>query len=107
MAEGQPPTRGPQRQVARRIRLASPAVLIGGREIRMRARTARWVAGCAAAGSVALMAGAQVVNISIPVAGFVLASRRPANRIGWLALTTGLCLGLSRFGSSYGVLALV
>jgi hypothetical protein len=49
----------------------------------------------------------QVVNISIPVAGFVLASRRPANRIGWLALTTGLCLGLSRFGSSYGVLALV
>jgi hypothetical protein len=109
-----------------------PVALIGGREIRMRARTALWVAGCAAAGSVALMAGglvlayagrhlvpagltnwdfsdvfAQVVNISIPVAGFVLASRRPANRIGWLALTTGLCLGLSRFGSSYGVLALV
>ena len=98
----------------------------------MRARTAQRVAGSIAAGSVALMAGglvlayvgrhrvpagltnwdfsdvfAQVVNLSIPVAGFVLASRRPANRIGWLALTTGLCLGLSRFGSSYGVLALV
>jgi hypothetical protein len=98
----------------------------------MRARTAVWVAGCIAAGSVALMAGglalaysdrhlvpadltnwgfsdvfAQVSNISIPVAGFVLASRRPANRIGWLALAAGLCLGLGRFGSSYGVHALV
>ena len=98
----------------------------------MRARMAWWVAGGIAAGSVALMAGglvlayvgrhlvpagltnwdfsdvfAQVQNISLPVAGFVLASRRPANRIGWLALAAGLCLGLSRFGSSYGVFALV
>ena len=86
----------------------------------MRARTARWVAGCAAAGSIALMAGAlalayvdrhlaasgltnwdftdvfaDVVNMAVPVVGFVLASRRPANRIGWLFLVAGLALGLS------------
>jgi signal transduction histidine kinase len=98
----------------------------------MRARTARWVAGCIAAGSIALMAGGlalayadrqlvparvtnwdfsdvfgQVTNMAVPVVGFVLASRRPANRIGWLALAAGLGLGLSRFASSYGLRALV
>ena len=81
----------------------------------MRVLTARWVAGCIAAGSIALMAGAlaleyvdrdllpasmtgwtfdnvsqQAVNLAVPVVGFVLASRRPANRIGWLFLTAGL-----------------
>ena len=98
----------------------------------MRARTAGWVAGGVAAASIALMAAAlvlayvdrhrlsasltnwdfsdvlaNVVNMSIPVMGFVLASRRPANRIGWLALATGLMLALSRFGSAYGVHGLV
>ncbi len=98
----------------------------------MRARTAGWLAGSIAAGSIALMAGglalayvdrhrlsasltnwdfsdvlAGVVNISLPVMGFVLASRRPENRIGWLALAAGLLLGLSRFGSAYGVHGLV
>ena len=98
----------------------------------MRARTAGWVAGGVAAASIALMAAAlvlayvdrhrlsasltnwdfsdvlaNVVNMSIPVMGFVLASRRPANRIGWLSLATGLMLALSRFGSAYGVHALV
>ncbi len=98
----------------------------------MRARTARWVAGGVAAGSIALMVGglalayvdrnrlsasltnwdfsdvlAGVVNMSLPVMGFVLASRRPGNRIGWLALAAGLLLGLSRFGSAYGVHGLV
>jgi hypothetical protein len=33
-----------------------------------------------------------VVNMAIPVMGFVLASRRPGNRIGWLALAAGLTL---------------
>ena len=79
----------------------------------MRALTARWVAGGVAAGSVALMAGGlaltnwdfsdvfwQLSNVAVPVMGFVLASRRPANRIGWLALAAGLALGLSRFASS-------
>jgi signal transduction histidine kinase len=90
------------------------------------------VAGCTAAGSVALMAGGlalayadrdlvpasltnwdfsdvfgQVSNVAVPVMGFVLATRRPANRIGWLALAAGLGLGVSRFASSYGLRALV
>ena len=98
----------------------------------MRARTARWVAGCAVAGSLALMAGGlilayldrnlvpanetnwdfsdvfgDVVNIALPVMGFVLASRRPGNRIGWLALAAGLTLGLRSFADQYAQRALV
>ena len=98
----------------------------------MRARTARWVAGCSAAGSVALIGGGlalayvdrqlvpaslmgwtfsnisgQVVNVAVPVAGFVLASRRPANRIGWLFLVAGLALGLFGFSNQYALRALV
>ena len=98
----------------------------------MRARTARWVAGCTAAGSVALISGgvalaylnrhlvpasltgwtvsnisAQVVNVAVPVTGFVLASRRPENRIGWLFLVAGLGLGLSGFSDQYALHALV
>jgi len=90
------------------------------------------VAGCAAAGSVALIGGGlvlayvdrhlvsaslanwtvsnisgQVVNVAVPVAGFVLASRRPANRIGWLFLVAGLALGLSGFSDPYALHALV
>jgi hypothetical protein len=97
----------------------------------MRARTVRWVAGCAASGSVALIGGAlalayvdrhlvyasptswnlsnisgQVVNVAVPVAGFVLASRRAENRIGWLFLVAGLTVGLSNFASQYASHAL-
>ena len=98
----------------------------------MRARTARRVAGCTAAGSVALIGGgvalaylnrhlvpasltgwtvsnvsAQLVNAAVPVTGFVLASRRPENRIGWLFLVAGLTLGLSGFSDQYALHALV
>jgi hypothetical protein len=98
----------------------------------MRARTAGWVAGCVAAGSLALMAGGlilsyvdrhlvpasmtnwdfsdvlgDVANMALPVMGFVLASRRPGNRIGWLALAAGLTLGLSSFAGQYEQRALV
>jgi hypothetical protein len=98
----------------------------------MRARTARWVAGCAAAGSAALIGGGlalayvdrhllpasltdwtvsgvsgQVVNVAVPVTGFVLASRRPENRIGWLFLVAGLGLGLGGFSNPYALHALV
>jgi hypothetical protein len=98
----------------------------------MGARTVRWVAGCAAAGSVALIGGGlalayvdrhlvpasladwtvsnvsgQVVNMAVPVTGFVLASRRPENRIGWLFLVAGLALGLSGFSNPYALHALV
>ena len=105
----------------------------------MRARTVRRVAGCAAAVSVALIGAGlvlayvdrhlvpaslsnwtvsgvsgQVVNAAVPVTGFVLASRRPENRIGWLFLVAGLGLGLewllqpvraARTGRGPGVLA--
>ena len=98
----------------------------------MRILTARWVAGCIAAGSIALMAAAlvldyvdrdllpasmtgwtfgsvsgQVVNLAVPVLGFVLASRRSANPIGWLFLTAGVVLALEAFGTQYGLRALV
>jgi hypothetical protein len=45
----------------------------------------------------------QLVNVAVPVAGFILASRRPENRIGWLFLVAGLALGLSGFSSSYAL----
>src|SRR5215470_16122778 len=98
----------------------------------MRAQTARWVAGCAAAASVVLIAGALllayadrhrvpadltgwnfsdvldgVANLAIPVVGFVLASRRPANRVGWVFVVAGLGLGLGSFSRAYGLHALV
>src|SRR5580658_11034617 len=98
----------------------------------MRARAARQVAGCAAAVSVALISAGlvlayldrhlvpaslsnwtvsgvsgQVVNAAVPVTGFVLASRRPENRIGWLFLVAGLGLGLSGFSNQYALQALV
>jgi hypothetical protein len=105
--------------------------VIGGSGIRMRARTVRWVAGCTAAVSVALLGAGlaltyvarhlpadltnwtasgvsgQVVNMAVPVTGFVLASRRPENRIGWLFLVAGLGLGLTGFTSPYALHALV
>jgi signal transduction histidine kinase len=98
----------------------------------MRVLTARWVAGCAAGVSVALTVGGlvwayvdrhlvpadlaswnladvfgEVVNLAIPVVGFVLASRRPGNRIGWLFLVAGLAVGLGSFLQQYGLHAVI
>jgi len=98
----------------------------------MKVLTARWAAGCIAAVSVALTAAGlalayvnrhrvpadltgwdfsdifgQVANLAVPVVGFVLTSRRPANRIGWLFLAAGLALGLSSFSNAYALHALV
>jgi signal transduction histidine kinase len=96
----------------------------------MRVVTARRVAGCVAAVSVALIAGALVLaflfrqrvsagltgwddvfglvtDLAVPVVGFVLASRRPGNRIGWLFLAAGLALALRAFAHHYGLYALV
>jgi hypothetical protein len=97
----------------------------------MSARAAWRVTGCAAAGSVALTGGGlvlayidrhlvpasltywtvsnvsgQVVNVAVPVAGFVLASRRPGNLIGWLFLVAGLALGVTGFANAYALHAL-
>jgi hypothetical protein len=49
----------------------------------------------------------QVVNVAVPATGYVLASRRPSNRIGWLFLVAGLALGLSSFAHQYALHALV
>jgi signal transduction histidine kinase len=98
----------------------------------MRVLTARWVASCVAAVSVALLIGAivleylarhrvpadlagwdfsgvlgQVTYLAVPVVGLVLASQRPHNRIGWLFLAAGLALGLNSFSAEYGLRALV
>ena len=98
----------------------------------MRVLTARWVPGCAMAVSAALIFGAlalayvdrhlvpadltgwdfsdvfdDLANLAVPVVGFVLASRRPANRVGWVFIVAGLGLGLGTFSSAYGVHALV
>ncbi|HYB85335.1 MAG TPA: ATP-binding protein [Streptosporangiaceae bacterium] len=98
----------------------------------MRVPAVRWVAGGAAAASVALIAAAltlayadrhlvpadmarwnfsdvfgDVVNLAVPVVGLVLASRRPANRIGWLFLAGGLVVGLASFSPEYALRALV
>ena len=48
-----------------------------------------------------------VVYLAVPVVGFVLASRRPGNRIGWLFLAAGLAKGLSSFSRPYAAHALV
>jgi signal transduction histidine kinase len=98
----------------------------------MKALTVRWAAGCAAVGSAALGAGALALayvdrhrvpagltawdfsnvfggaaNLAVPVVGFVLACRRPSNRIGWLLLAGSLALGLGGFASAYALHALV
>ena len=48
-----------------------------------------------------------VVNMAMPVMGFILISRRPGNRIGWLALAASLTLGLRTFADRYWQHALV
>ena len=45
--------------------------------------------------------------LAIPVIGFVVASRRPGNRIGWLFLAAGLASGVNVFSQSYGLRALL
>ena len=40
--------------------------------------------------------------IAIPAVGFVLASGRPENRVGWILLGSGLVLGLYFFSERYG-----
>jgi hypothetical protein len=93
---------------------------------------ARWVAGCAAAVSVALIGAGlalayvdrhllsasltgwdfpdvfgDVVDLALPVVGLILAWKRPGNRIGWLFLAAGLVAGLNSFSRAYGLHALV
>jgi signal transduction histidine kinase len=98
----------------------------------MRSPAARWVAGGVAAGSAVLLAGGlalayvdrhllpagltgwdfsdvfgNVGRLALPVVGFVLAYKRPGNRIGWLFLAAGLGAALWAFSTSYARHALV
>ena len=85
----------------------------------------RRTTGCVTAVSVALLAGGIALSyvdrhmgslgrwdfsdvfeeaafIAFPVVGFVLASRRPENRVGWIVLGASLVLGLGFFCDRYG-----
>jgi signal transduction histidine kinase len=96
----------------------------------MTSRTLRWVTGSVAALSILLLLGelpfsylsarlatAELWNfpdvfedltfVAVPAVGFVLASRRPANRIGWIFLGVGLLLGLGFFSQGYGTYGLI
>jgi signal transduction histidine kinase len=44
----------------------------------------------------------ELTFVAVPVVGFVLGSRRPANKIGWIILAAGLLLGLGFFSQGYG-----
>jgi signal transduction histidine kinase len=91
----------------------------------MTSRTLRWVTGCGAALSILLLVAGlppaylgrhvataglwnfpdvfeELTFVAVPVVGFVLASRRPANRIGWILVGTGALLGLGFFSKGYG-----
>jgi hypothetical protein len=71
-------------------------VLIGGWGIRMTARTARWVAGCAAAGSVALTGGGLVL-------AYVDRHLVPASLTGWtVSNVSGQAAVVVRFAKSSG-----
>ena len=47
------------------------------------------------------------MDLAVPIVGFVLAYKRPANRIGWLFLIAGLAAGLGSFLNQYGLHALI
>ena len=91
----------------------------------MTPRTLRWVTGGVAALSIVLLLGGlplaylgrhavtagrwnfpdvfeELTFVAVPVVGFVLGSRRPGNKIGWLFLAAGVLLGLGFFSSRYG-----
>jgi signal transduction histidine kinase len=97
----------------------------------MRTSAARWTAGSITIASAALLAAglmlayldrhvvpahlsnwdfsdvfADAEDLSIPVMAYIVASRRPRNPIGWLALTAGLALCASTFCTSYALRAL-
>ena len=91
----------------------------------MTVRILRWATGCVAAVSVALLVAGIALSyvyrhmgslsrwdfsdvfeeatfIAVPVVGFILTSRRPGNRVGWIFLGVGLALGLGFFCDRYG-----
>jgi hypothetical protein len=49
----------------------------------------------------------ELTFVAVPVVGLVQVSRRPANKIGWIFLATGLLLGLGFFSQGYGWYGLI
>jgi len=97
----------------------------------MRTSAAHWTASSVADASVALMTAGlalafagrhhvppsltnwdfpdiagDIEDLTIPGLGYLVASRRPRNPIGWLALTAGLVLAASTFCTSYALHAI-
>ena len=89
-----------------------------------------WVPGCAAAASAALLLAGIVLSyayrhmgalgrwdfsdvveeisfVAVPLVGFILTSRRPGNKVGWIFLGVGLVAGLGFFCDRYGRAGLV
>jgi hypothetical protein len=96
----------------------------------MTVRIGRWATGSAAALAVALLLGAVALSyadrhlmrgsgwdfasvveeisfMAFPAVGFVLASKRPGNRVGWIFLGVSLVMGLGFFCQRYGQRGLV
>jgi hypothetical protein len=96
----------------------------------MTVRILRLATGCVAAVSVGLLAGGMALSYTdrhlipasgwdfsnvfeeatfmvVPVLGYVLASRRPGNKLGWMFLAAGLVLGAGFFCDRYGQRGLV
>ena len=47
-----------------------------------------------------------LTNLGVPVIGMVLASRAPANKIGWVFLVAAIGIGISGFSQQYAIYAL-
>jgi signal transduction histidine kinase len=90
------------RRVAGGVAVVSVALIVGGLALAYVDR--HLPAGRTAWNLSAVFGG--VADLAVPVVGFVLASRRPGNRVGWLLLAGGLLLGLSGFAAAYGLAAL-
>jgi signal transduction histidine kinase len=92
------------RNVAWSVGLASIALTIAGLTFRFvdRAATLPAVSDAWSVGGVFDV----VANLSLPVLGIVIASRRRENPIGWVFLAAGVALGLSSFARSYALHAL-
>jgi signal transduction histidine kinase len=93
------------RNVAWSVGLASIALMLAGLAFRFidRSATLPRVSDAWSVGGVFDV----VVNVSVPILGIVIASRRRENPIGWLFLVAGAALAFSSFARSYALHALV
>jgi signal transduction histidine kinase len=93
------------RTIAWAIGLGSIALIIAGLVFRFvdRSETLPLISDAWSVGGVFDVA----VNVSVPILGIVIASRRRENPIGWLFVVAGAALGFSSFARAYALHALV